>query len=152
MNLILQIIKSCSTCPDIQVLVSITLAGVGPRWAELGTFGNRMTSINHSRDHPEIAQRDPIPPNRSLNVPNHTRGRPIRPTDFSLGMNLNFKKESAKIRGTSFYRGTTVRPVRAVAPVPRQTYLFQVFARFTRLELGPDTSPLQINAEIIMFA
>ena len=30
--------------------------------------------------------------------------------------------------GTSFYRGTTVRPVRAVAPVPRQTYLFQVFS------------------------
>ena len=64
---------------------------------------------------------------------------------------LAFELPDTMWRGTSFYRGTTVRPVRAVAPVPRQTYSFQVFARFTRLELGPDTSALQTNADIIMF-
>ena len=35
--------------------------------------------------------------------------------------------------GTSFYHGTTVRPVRAVANVARHTCSFQ---RFTRLERG----------------
>jgi len=45
----------------------------------------------------------------------------------SLRENPSGKREGVGRGGTSFYRGTTVRPVRAVAPVPRQTYSFQVF-------------------------
>ena len=39
-------------------------------------------------------------------------------------------------RGTSFYRGTTVRTVRAMANVARHTCSFQGLVRFTRLERG----------------
>jgi len=90
----------------------ITLAGVGPRWAELGTSGNRMPSINHSRDHPEIAQRDPIPLNRSLNAPNHTRGRPIRPTGFSLGIKLRSENSKPPKFSREPVRQTMISPVK----------------------------------------
>jgi len=64
----------------------IALSRVGPCWVALGVTEKQITFINQGQNHPEITRWNPISPKRSLNEPNHTQNRPIRPTDFSLGM------------------------------------------------------------------
>jgi len=64
----------------------IALSRVGPCWAALGVAENQITFINQEQNHPEVTHWKPISPKRSLNEPNHAQNRPIRPTDFSLGL------------------------------------------------------------------
>jgi len=57
---------------------------------------------------------------------------------------------TGKFRGTSFYRGTTVRPVRDVANVARHTCSLQGLVRFTRLERGLPVKVARISLALLI--